>query len=613
MVPFCGSLVFVLAVFQCAEARKLEFAQALFRHGDRAPLHLPYPNDQYTEKSWSRGWGQLTSIGMQQLHELGEFFRHKYVDTGFIPANFSVKEVYLRSSDSDRALVSAQSFLYGMYPAAGGYQWNADTDWQPLPVHGSTPGQPDLLCKPTAIKCSRHETLVAEGDQQSKAVYDAKYADFFSELSKTTGFKNCSYMDINGLFDVQRELIHNMTAMQPDWVYQNWSQYDNRNSMDIITEMRTVRMMNLFNSEEKGRLQGGSVLYTWIQNALAVTESRNDQRMLLYSSHDGVLLALLNAFRASNEMMVPYAAALIMHVYSDNGKYYPELYYRNETTADPYRVLLPWCPEPCEVSQLASGYVNMTVADLSEMMTLCGTPLNVCGSSSSVHSYLHTEHICHSRLRPSSPMVSSMTDYALVRSRSALTRARSVEPTSRLYVTRTSSVPDLTAHFRHSDKYRPQWHTVWQSTPYRWRRDWDLYDDYWYDKYYYFSPLYRSTYSPSRRYYHSDYLPNPYYWSNYGSYWTRYKGYWYDYDYPSYYRRYTSSAFNNYLNYTYTPYRSYLLDSLSTSLNRGLSMYKAGLYRAPQFTVLLIPSRRSISTLDINNALSTTRRLMPTG
>ncbi|EGT57525.1 hypothetical protein CAEBREN_02820 [Caenorhabditis brenneri] len=377
------ALFVFFTIISSLETRKLEFVQALWRHGDRAPLHLPYPNDQYTEKSWSRGWGQLTSIGMQQLHELGDFFRHQYVDTGFIPANFSVKEVYLRSSDSDRALVSAQAFLYGMYPAAGGYQWSADTDWQPLPVHASTPGQPDLVCKPTAIKCARHEALVYQGDQESKAIYDVKYADFFSELSKTTGFKNCSYLDINGLFDVQRELIHNMTAKQPAWVSQTWSQYDNRSSMDIITEMRTVRMMNLFNSEEKGKLEGGSVLYNWIQNAVAVSESRNDQRMLLYSSHDGVLLALLNAFRASNEMMVPYAAALIMHVYSENGKYYSELYYRNDTTTDPYRVPLSRCPDPCEVSQLASAFDNMTVSDLPTMMKLCGTPLKECGSSSS--------------------------------------------------------------------------------------------------------------------------------------------------------------------------------------------------------------------------------------
>ncbi|CAI4231546.1 unnamed protein product [Auanema sp. JU1783] len=168
-----------------------------------------------------------------------------------------------------------------------------------------------------------------------------------------------------------------------------------------------------------------------------------------------------------------------------------------------------------------------------------------------------------------------MTDYSLKRTRSVvLPRSRSLER-PRLLVTRTASVPDLTAYFRHSDKYKPQWHTVYQTVPYRWRRDWDLYDDYWYDRYYYFSPLYTSYMYPKRRYYYSDYLPNPYYWSTASSYWTRYKGYTYDYDYPSYSRRYTNSAFYRYLNSTYTPYRSYLMDSLSTSLGRGLSMYKA--------------------------------------
>ncbi|PIO76921.1 hypothetical protein TELCIR_01010 [Teladorsagia circumcincta] len=121
-------------------------------------------------------------------------------------------------------------------------------------------------------------------------------------------------------------------------------------------------------------------------------------------------------------------------------------------------------------------------------------------------------------------------------------------------VTRSRSVSDLAGYYRYSDRYKPQWHTVYQTIPYKWRRDWDLYDDYWYDRYYYFSPLYYSTYSPIRRYYYR-----------------------YDYDYPYYYRRYWNSAYYRYLYDTYTPYRSYLLDSLSTSLGRGLSMYKAGL------------------------------------
>lgn len=165
--------------------------------------------------------------------------------------------------------------------------------------------------------------------------------------------------------------------------------------------------------------------------------------------------------------------------------------------------------------------------------------------------------------------IETMGDYSLARARSAVAlRSRSLErPT--ILVTRTRSVPDLTSYIRASSKYKPQW-------PYRYYRDWDLYDDYWYDRYYYFSPLYKSTLFP-RRYYYSDYLPNPYYWSWPYSYWTRYKGYWYDYDYPSYYRRYYDPTYDGYIRSTYIPYRSYLLDSMSTSLARGLSMYRQGL------------------------------------
>ncbi|PAV60630.1 hypothetical protein WR25_03110 [Diploscapter pachys] len=70
-----------------------------------------------------------------------------------------------------------------------------------------------------------------------------------------------------------------------------------------------------------------------------------------------------------------------------------------------------------------------------------------------------------------------------------------------IQLTRTYSVPDLSTYY--SERYRPQWHSVWQTTPYRWRKDWEWYDDYWYNRHYmYYTPLY-STYFPKSRYYYS--------------------------------------------------------------------------------------------------------------
>uniref|UniRef100_A0A0N5AE49 Uncharacterized protein n=1 Tax=Syphacia muris TaxID=451379 RepID=A0A0N5AE49_9BILA len=157
-----------------------------------------------------------------------------------------------------------------------------------------------------------------------------------------------------------------------------------------------------------------------------------------------------------------------------------------------------------------------------------------------------------------------MGDYRLIRTRSAVVRSRSLERPSTVLITRTRSVPDLTAYIRASNKYKPQWPSHYYS---------DLYDDYWHDRYYYSTPFYTSSVVP--RHYYSSYLTSPYYWSYpYSHYWTGYRRYWYDYDEPLYYRRYYDPLYGKYLRY---PYRSYLLDSLSSSFSNALTMYRQGL------------------------------------
>ncbi|GMT07334.1 hypothetical protein PENTCL1PPCAC_29508, partial [Pristionchus entomophagus] len=74
-----------------------------------------------------------------------------------------------------------------------------------------------------------------------------------------------------------------------------------------------------------------------------------------------------------------------------------------------------------------------------------------------------------------------MSHYSLVRADTSLALARcEPRPTQ---VARTYSVRDMGQAFRWSDKYKPQWHTTRTYTPYRYRRDYDLYDDYWSERY----------------------------------------------------------------------------------------------------------------------------------
>ena len=151
-------------------------------------------------------------------------------------------QAYMRSSDTDRALVSAQAFLSGMYPATENWQWSPGNTWQPIPVHGATAGEDDWvsfilyilsnvtqLCKSTSVSCPNYDIIYNADEARDATTYTIKYADFFALLAQpnTTGNPNFNYTDVNGIYDITRELIHGLTD-QPMWVNETFPQYGGR-------------------------------------------------------------------------------------------------------------------------------------------------------------------------------------------------------------------------------------------------------------------------------------------------------------------------------------------------------------------------------------------------
>ena len=95
-------------------------AIVITRHGDRyfladrllmrtrTPTHT-FPNSL---SDWTEGLGELTHLGMKQLHDLGKQFREKYIhEHKLVNATWDNDEVFIRSSPKDRTLMSAQVFV----------------------------------------------------------------------------------------------------------------------------------------------------------------------------------------------------------------------------------------------------------------------------------------------------------------------------------------------------------------------------------------------------------------------------------------------------------------------------------------------------------------------
>lgn len=84
----------------------------VFRHGDRTPIS-PYPKDPYKNYNWPGGLGQLTNAGKRRHHELGAWLRSRY--QGWLSEQYDNHQIVVRSTDTDRTLMSAMANLAGVY------------------------------------------------------------------------------------------------------------------------------------------------------------------------------------------------------------------------------------------------------------------------------------------------------------------------------------------------------------------------------------------------------------------------------------------------------------------------------------------------------------------
>jgi len=61
--------------------------------------------------------GQLTTLGEAQMEHIGKLFRRHYVEElRFLPSEWTPSVGTIRVTHVDRTLVSARSFLKGLYP-----------------------------------------------------------------------------------------------------------------------------------------------------------------------------------------------------------------------------------------------------------------------------------------------------------------------------------------------------------------------------------------------------------------------------------------------------------------------------------------------------------------
>ncbi|KAL3075450.1 hypothetical protein niasHS_011957 [Heterodera schachtii] len=379
----CLLLILCFSIFKTAEQqqqpdekdhRQLLFVQAIWRHGDRAPGKLPYPGDQYDEKYWPRGWGQLTNLGMTQMRELGQFLRQRYVtELNFLDPTYNREDVFVQASGSDRALVSAQALLQGMYPPVAELeQFDPTLNWQPIPVHSTGPNHE--LLKPTSFACPVYDEMKKEVKQQLEQNLTNTYPELFTFIQQKV-YKSAQPISLHQaakLSNIKREVLHNLS--QPEWVNLRWDQYGGQTTLDLVTELRRLERSAEFARPELAILKGGLLLGDWVQRAETVLQRQTPKeanKAVLYSAHDGTLQALLYALGVGDGQMVPYSACVMMELYNaTGGVIHLDIYYRHNGILD--KLKLADCGDSfCEADKTLNSFEKNAINGRQQLYDQC--------------------------------------------------------------------------------------------------------------------------------------------------------------------------------------------------------------------------------------------------
>lgn len=102
--------------------------------------------------------GNIEQAGKETQYELGKYLRRRYNE--LLGPGYSPQKVYIRSSDTDRTLMSALCNAAGLFSPSGDQIWEESISWQPVPIHTIPLNEDHLVYQ--SIPCPKVQKLYDE-------------------------------------------------------------------------------------------------------------------------------------------------------------------------------------------------------------------------------------------------------------------------------------------------------------------------------------------------------------------------------------------------------------------------------------------------------------------
>jgi lysosomal acid phosphatase len=304
----------------------------------------------------------LFQTGKQQHFELGKWFRQRY--NSLVSEKYNNSEMYVRSTDVDRTLMSALSNLAGFFPPQGKDVWNEELAWQPIPVHTMPEKQDDTLAAKKPCPVYDYELKKLLKSEEFKT-YDKNLKPIYKYLTEHAGKTVNSLQSVQNIYScLHIEEIYNLEL--PEWTKEVYP--------DKLKPISGLSFAVKTYTPLLARLKTGPLLkeiLTHFKDKINKKLSPN-RSYWVYSAHDTTVANMLNTlgvFKTMGYHNPPYASTVMFELreYSDGHRV--QVFYKN-TTAEPKPLDLPGCGTSCPLDKMFELYKTVLPVHWADECTL---------------------------------------------------------------------------------------------------------------------------------------------------------------------------------------------------------------------------------------------------
>ncbi|EGR32672.1 hypothetical protein IMG5_074820 [Ichthyophthirius multifiliis] len=307
------SIIFsILIVINCE--LKLKMVQILFRHGIRYSLYSELMQNLENYQEQLLNDGQINSLGMRQMYYLGQILRKEYIeDQKFLSPQYIKEEMFIQSSNVNRTLQSAQSFMIGLYPLGTGVklmeniplesflptyqQVNQQNQYQyikqmddnfaspsgiyPFSIH--TQGDNDNILNPPCPLLKNKNRIIVNREEKKFNEEYKKYEKIVQKIAKS--------IKTNQKFNIQ-----NITKLYDVILCQKYMGYDyeiSQQEFDTIQYLKAYsKLLSTFKTENC-KLIITPYLQFLVQQFDSKIKNQNYHKFIVSSAHDSQILPLM--------------------------------------------------------------------------------------------------------------------------------------------------------------------------------------------------------------------------------------------------------------------------------------------------------------------------------